>query len=393
MDDGTSGNDGGQRLVTRQEFLRIGGLMGLGTLAAACAPTAAPAPAPAAPAPAAGAAAWEREWNELVAAAEKEGKVAFTTNVGPGYRKWVDTFQAAFPKITVQHEGLNIFPFLPKLLAERKADLYNWDLLLTAPPVMHLQLKPHGALAPIRPLFVRPDVLDDKAWRGGFEAGFADADKKLGFSFMERVLPIIVNTDLVKEGEIKTVQDLLNPKWKGKILWGDVRDGATFGQMTPVRLKHGDEVVKRLMVDQQPTFSRDIRQMMELTIRGQYAITNSNSRSFYQEFIQQGVGKNLKFLDIPDLSYLTLSDGLWLVDRAPHPNAAKVFANWVATRAGQESYVRLVEQNSRRLDVPEADPLEAPKPGQAYFRLGSEEAIAEVSKTQQLLNELVGIRN
>ncbi|MEK7215446.1 MAG: extracellular solute-binding protein, partial [Chloroflexota bacterium] len=273
MESSMRGAEGRQGLVTRQAFLRIGGMVSLGTLAAACAPTAAPAPvAPAAPAaPATGAAAWEREWNEVVAAAEKEGKVAFTTNVGPGYRKWVDTFQAAYPKITVQHEALNIFPFVPKLVAERKAGIYDWDLLLTAPPVMHLQLKTHGALAPIRPLFVRPDVMDDKAWRGGFEAGFADAQKNLGFSFMERVLPIVVNTDLVKEGEIKTVQDLLNPKWKGKILWGDVRDGATFGQMTPVRLKFGDEAVKRLMVDQEPAFSRDIRQMMEFTIRGQYA--------------------------------------------------------------------------------------------------------------------------
>ena len=233
---------------------------------------------------------------------------------------------------------------------------------------MHLQLKPEGALAPIRPLFVRPDVTDDKVWRGGFEAGFADADKKLGFSFMERVLPIVVNTDLVKEGEIKTVQDLLDPKWKGKILWGDVRDGATFGQMTPVRLKHGDEVVKRLLVDQQPTFSRDIRQMMEFTIRGKFAITNSNNRSFYQEFIQAGVGKNLKFLDIPDLSYLTLSDGLWLLDKAPHPNAAKVFINWALTREGQ---MLPFEPPLQRMTL-----LDEPSPWERACREGWEGVIA-----------------
>ena len=84
-----------------------------------------------------------------------------------------------------------------------------------------------------------PEVKDDAGWEGGFERGFAAGEGP-------RALPtasspcaaagVTINTDLVKEEQIKGLTDLLDPRWKGKLLLPDVRVmGDTFWPMTSAR--------------------------------------------------------------------------------------------------------------------------------------------------------------
>src|SRR5579885_2670765 len=113
-----------QSRPTRRSFLTATGTV-LAGLAAACTPaTASPPPAqsPASGAPAAsgGQAAWEREWDDLVTAARKEGKLVVLTNVGTEYRKVMDAFEQAFPGITVDQTGMVASQAVPRILQERK---------------------------------------------------------------------------------------------------------------------------------------------------------------------------------------------------------------------------------------------------------------------------------
>lgn len=359
-----------------------------GLAAAACAPAATP-PAAQAPVPA-GPAGFQQEWDKLAAAARAEGKVVVNTTVGVGYRKWLDAFERDFPGVAVDHQQVNAaLDLIPRMENERKAGLYAWDVLITAGPIAFGRLRPAGMIDPVGPMLMHPEAMADPGWRGGFDAGWLDKEKKWGYAFMEKVLLMAVNADMVKDGEIKTVQDLLDPKWKGRMLLDDVRGGFTFGFMNSVRLLKGEETVKRIIVDQEPTFNKDYRQINEAMVRGRYAISNAVQKAVLQQFLEQGLGKNVKFLDVADLSYITLFDALWAVNKAPHPNATKLFANWVLTKPGQDAYVKNVEQNSRRSDVPVYDPLELPKPNQKYIRLGPEDSIAEVVKTQEYLIKLV----
>ena len=52
---------------------------------------------------------------------------------------------------------------------------------------------------------------------------------------------------------------------------------------------------------------------------------------------------------------------LAMFDKAPHPNAAKVFANWMLTQEAQDQYHKATNDNSRRTDVPFYNPQTAPK--------------------------------
>ena len=362
------------RELSRRHFLRVAGLSGsavvgtpaLGMVAAACAPSAAsltPAGG-ASPAPQAqGKAQWEEDWEKLIDAAKKEGKVVVMTLAGEGYRKQAAEFEAAFPGIVAEHSGMFARDWAPRVLQERKAGLYAWDV--AGPPTITAfgSLFPENVFDPIRPVIFRPDVLGDQNWQGGFEFGFADTDKKWVFGYSWNLEGgYYVNTNLVKEGEIKGFKDLLDAKWKGKIAIADPRTGgASATPLAVAVLKHGEGAIKQFFEEQAPVLFREPRQGAEQVVRGQVAVAIGTTEPVMTEFRTQGL-TNMRRLFPDDFSFL-FQDVVWLMNRAPHPNAAKLYINWLLSKQGQEAYAKNVAQNSRRKDVTPVDQSTLPPEG------------------------------
>src|SRR5437870_3473434 len=262
---------------SRRELLRLVGLAGAAALIAACSqPAAAPAPTPA-PKPAAAAQPQDADWQKVVDDARKEGHLLIATYAGTGYRKVMDAFEAAYPGITVDQTPFQSSSrdFFPRYFQERQAGLYQWDIMLVPATEPLVQAVPVGAIDPIRPLIVRPDVLDDKNWSDGFEGGFLDKGKQYDYAITRsRSQSLWIDTNQVKEGEIKSYKDLLDPKWKGKILAGDLRTkGSGFWAGTALRIKTGsDDIIRQLWKDQDALLSTDARQLTEQMVRGTYPI-------------------------------------------------------------------------------------------------------------------------
>jgi len=362
---------------------------------ASCAPQV-PSPQDSQPPPgdASSPADWRGQWAELVAAAKREGKVGLFTTSSVGHRKWVEAFEAAFPGLSVQHLQLGSSDLLvPRITEERKASIYEFDVLVTSAVVAIPRLIPNGVLDPLRPLLFRPDVLDDKVWRNGFEGNWLDNEKRWGFAMDERLGVWGINTDQVQPAEGLTLQHLLDPKWKGKIIMQDPRAGATYAQMTAVRLSQGEEVLRRLIVDQQPFFTRDPRQVVEGLVRGRYAFGNNVNKATLREFQEAGVGQNVKNVPLAGAMHVANSGAVWAVNRAPHPNAAKLLINWLLTKEGQEQFSKNLENNSVRADVEPVDPVTRPQAGLKYFYSGPEAAQPELDKTEKLIGEWLGIKN
>ena len=326
------------------------------------------------------------EWAGIVAAAKTEGKVVVNTFPGDGYKRALKAFTQAYPDIKLEHTGLHSQDFAPRILQERQSGLFTWDLA-TIPTSTALQvLRPAGVWDPVRPAIILPEAREDAAWDGGFERGFAVVkDRALSYGFTaNRGGGVTVNTDLVRE-EIKGLTDLLNPRWKGKLLLPDVRVmGDTFWPMTSARLHLGDDIIKRLFVDQEPVLSRDTRQVVEFMVRGRFPIALGVNPLLLSQFQRQGLGKNLKLLHFPEMDTVNFGTTLWLVNKAPHPNAARVFVNWLLTKDAQVAWAREVETNSRRLGVEPGNPdFLAPKDAK-LFQVDAEENLAEVVKTQDI---------
>ena len=330
----------------------------------------------------------------MIDAAKREGIVSIFTTSAYGSRKWMDAFENAFPGVKVEPVQLSSSDLLPpKVVQERDAGIYTFDIIIASAVIAAPRLVPFGAMDPLRPLLFRPDVLDDKSWRGGFEAGWMDGEKRWGYALDERLGVWGIDSDQVRDGEITKVQDLLDPKWKGRIIMQDPRAGANFAQMAAVHLAAGEEVLRRLLIDQQPVFSRDVRQVVEGLVRGKFAIANNITKSVFQAVLVAGVWKNAKLVPIKDAMHVANAGAVWAANRAPHPNAAKLMANWLLTKEGATVFCQASVNNSLRRDVEAIDPVSVPTPGLPYFRSSLESSQPELDTVQALINGWLNIKN
>jgi iron(III) transport system substrate-binding protein len=342
-------------------------------------------------APRVGATTASPEWDQLVAAAKKEGKVAVNTFTGQGYARVFKLFTQAYPEIKLDHTNLEPVDFSPRVINERRAGLYTWDVA-TMPTSTALQvLKPAGVWDPVKPAIVSPEARSDANWRGGFGAGFLDKDKHLAYAFtLVRSVGVFVNVDRVKEGELTSFTDLLAPRWKGKIAISDPRViGSTFWPLTVARLKLGDGIMKALLLDQEPVLSRDRNQLTEFMVRGRYPIAVGLNALALQDFQVHGVGKNVKTVLLPEMDYQASGSAVWLLNRAPHPNAAKLFVNWLLSREAQAAWAKELQTNSRFVGVEPGDPHTIVPMGVSLIQIDSEELLSEIVKTQDLAKQLI----
>lgn len=376
---------------SRRVFFQAAGAAGL---AAACAPAAAPPPAATggAPSPGGGTAkpAWQEEWDKWVAAARQEGKVSIVNLPGTGFKDAIAAFEKAYPGIAVESQTFASASLLiPKVQQERNAGIYSFDAAVLTIQSLLTTLKPEGAFDPIRPALIRPDVTDDKSWRSGFDNTFMDSEKKWVIAhYADAQSQLWVNSDLVKDGEIKNLRDLLDPKWKGKILLADVRTGDSFPMMTAIRMQAGDAAVRALLIDQQPAFRRSRVEVAQEMVRGRYAVASGLQRAILQEYWDQGLGKSLKPVDVPEARTVT-GGGVWLFNKAPHPNAARVFVNWVLSKEGGEAWSKAEQKNSTRADVAPNDPESLPDPKKDYIWMIKEANIPKQNDARKFMEDLL----
>src|SRR5258707_1147204 len=166
--------------------------------------------------------------------------------------------------------------------------------------------------------------------------------------------------------------------------------GDSFWSMTSARLNLGDDIIKKLFVDQEPALSRDTRQIAEFMVRGRYPIALGVNPLLLSQFQKQGLGKNLKTLHFPEMdTFNSSSSVVWLLNRAPHPSAAKVFINWLLTKDAQVAWAREVETNSRRLGVEPGNPQYAVPRAAKLLQVDAEENLAEVVKPHMTVFENV----
>jgi len=370
----------------------------------AAAPPTAPPVAPPTTAPAAKAAEPKptdaspagADWDQLVAAAKKEGILAAVTGAGSAYRRVLDLFQEAFPGVTVEHTALRGSDFAARVRQERQGNIYNYDIAQVPTTTALTVLRPAGVWEPVRPVITRPDVLDDKVWDGGFDGGWPDIDKKWAYAFCnDKARSLWVHTGQIAQSEIKSFKDLTDPKYKGKIMIADPRtEGRGYWPMTTLRANLGgdvaDPIIRTLLTDQEPFIGSDARQMTEMMARGRYSIgIGAVDEQIVVDFQAQGVGKELEAIDNNDEWTYVSGTNIWLVDKAPHPNAAKLFINWLLTKEGQTIWSKELQTNSRRVDVPAGAEERQPQRGKKYVQIDAESLIPEIDKTRELITEVL----
>ena len=335
------------------------------------------------------------EWDELVKAAKKEGRVSVKGPPGAKVRRALTSgFQKAFPGIRVEYGGGRGGELAAKIIRERRAGIYTTDVWMGGFGTQLSLLRPQGVQDPIRPALILPEVKDPKNWRDN-RLEFADNDGKYAFVFVNQSGTILAyNTSLVKRKDVpKSIKDFLDPKWKGKIIASDpTASGPGRATFTWLYKEFGPEYI-RALGKQKLVFTRDRRSQADQIARGAYSLGIAVSNVDAKPFIDAGAPLQMVW-NVKEGSYASASyGGLALVNRAPHPNAAKVYINWVLGKEGQTLLADAAGWVSRRRDVPAVDPVMELKPGVKYFRIYVED-VTFVYKTKpyrKLMKEAFGI--
>ena len=154
--------------------------------------------------------------------------------------------------------------------------------------------------------FILPEVKDRKT--GGAGIMYVDKGNRYAYSFFAFVQEAIwYNTELMKPEEVRAYDDLLHPKWKGKIGYSDPRaGGAGQGNWTFLFKTKGEEFLKKL-VQQNLVIMREERPLAELLVKGSVAITIGLDIDNFGPFVKAG----LPIKPLPQLKDGTYRNRVW----------------------------------------------------------------------------------
>jgi ABC-type Fe3+ transport system substrate-binding protein len=249
------------------------------------------------------AAAQADDWSKVVAAAKDEGKVVvYNSALGaPYYATVVKAFEQKYG-IKVETLDSRASELSERIRSEQAAGRFLGDLEQHSTSTLERQIREIGSVQP------HGDIPNAKNLREPFVA------TDMWVPAWVQAYGILVNTSLVKPAdEPKNWHDLLEPKWKGKILSDDTRalgGGNTLASVT--YLKYGEDFV----------FSRDLRADARRTARGEYPIYIPQMFAFASDL----KGLPVKVVVPEDgAPYVPINNAM--LKNAPHPNAARVFMN------------------------------------------------------------------
>jgi len=347
---------------------------------------------------------WQTNWKKTVEAAKKEGRVnLYITNWGIILRD--KSFEKAYPGIKVVGVTGRGSQIRQRILTERRAGKYIADVISGGTSTTLIALYPNGMLDPIKPALILPEVVDESLWWKG-QHSYLDPEGKyvLRYTGTPQYGSIAYNSNLVNSKEFKSFWDFLNPKWKGKILVRDLRAPGPGGLASRVLYYHpkvGPDFLRRLLTEMDVTLFRDIRQSIDWLGRGRYAICFFCHRGFLRQAKLQGLPVGM-FGAMKEGVGLSVQAGtLSLMNRAPHPNAAKVFINWYLSREGQLTLLRVTAKaggaggntpDSLRIDIPKDDvpPGNRRVEGYDYFDVDSRPEWRDRRPIRKIVEEVAG---
>ncbi len=239
-----------------------------------------------------------------------------------------------------------------RISAEKKAGVNYFDAIIcgtgTAAGLTH-----DGMLEPMESFWLLSEVKDPKQWWGGHIWEDNVNTNKFLYSFLADVSTHSTwyNTSLAKPQELRSFDDYVSPKWKGRIGFSDPRVPSSGQSIWSFMWEQrGEEYLKRLAA-QDLFLTRDLRQLADALAKGKLVLAFGIGRSQAEPFVKA----KLPIKPAPVTKEgLPASNGfgvLGIIKDPPHPGATRIFVNWFLSREGQDWYGKVMQNGTRRLDV------------------------------------------
>jgi iron(III) transport system substrate-binding protein len=282
----------------------------------------------------------------VLAAAEREGKMALATSLSVAeFPRFLAAFNKLYPFLELD-SGYYSAPtgrVLARIDAELAADALSFDVMHIASVAAFMAYARKGELlayaSPERDAHLPGSYYDDQ-WATARIIGIIMAYNK------HRLPP---------DQAPKAWADLLRPEFKGrKLVIQDSAAGTTFNQFYILEQEFGLDFLKQL-AGQEPVIVATAVQLIDLLVRGEALVgaTVDHFRAFEPTAIKAGIvgvypREGMPIAAVP----------IAIFKRAPHPNAAKLFVDFVLSREGQQLLcIDIFGVYSTRRDI-------APPPGQ-----------------------------
>ena len=333
------------------------------------------------------------EWTKLVAAAEEEGSVVLRIPAGNTLREFFAAeWPKAFPKIRLDASPLQEAGWIQRVRVERGAGKFLWDGAL-AGSVTTFTMKNSGFTVPIVPELVLPDVKDERTW-GSWEKVFFDNEHRYVLATQNFLKMPFYNARLLPPERVKALgaKVFLDPSLKGRIIWHDPLmpgSGETFAVVMHKLL--GDAGL-RSFVTEQVVFTANMMDLVEKMARGQYAISmGPTMATLLRRYENAGLDFDIRPLgNTPEIGAYSNTGGsnLIVMKDAPHPNAMRVFVNWLVSKEVATKLAKHTEQDSNREDIPsQVDPARQRVPGAKYIEPQRESSAPELKAAHELIRE------
>lgn len=295
--------------------------------------------------------AWQVEWEKAANGAKKEGKVVVSVPASAELRKQLEeNFEKRFPGTDLELLPARGSSNINRILEENRAGVHYFDAHIGGTNSMVTGLLQAKVLESIGPSMILPEVKDPKNWWGGHI--WADRDQRYIYMFQAYLTETLwYNTQALKAEEVASYDDLLRPTFKKRIAILDPRTpgsgDSTWAFLWSIK---GEEYLKKL-ADQKLIIGRNQRQVAETLAKGKAVLSIGLSYYVFLPFVQSGLP--LKPLPVPkEGTYASSGSGnMGILKDAPHPNATRLFVNWLLSREGQELFSKAMGQATRRLDV------------------------------------------
>jgi iron(III) transport system substrate-binding protein len=271
---------------------------------------------------------------QLIEAAKKEGKCSFYTAMDLQFAERLGkAFEAKYPGISVKVERSGAERVFTRIAQEYQSNIAAVDVVNTADAAHVIVWKRNKWLAAYLP----QDVAQH------FDKAYYDAE---GFAAVTRILvsPIAYNTDLVKKEDApKSFADLLDPKWAGKMVkahpaYSGTIMNSTFQVARDLGWEYFEKLAKQRILQVQS--ATDTPKKIAL---GERAVMVDGAG--YLVIREKEAGKPVEIVYPTEGTPLATGPSA-IFARAPNPNAARLFYNFMHGRDGQQMIVDVARQYS-----------------------------------------------
>jgi iron(III) transport system substrate-binding protein len=260
---------------------------------------------------------------------------------------------------------------LNRILNEARGGLNAWDVVSTRGDSV-LTLEDAKLITQYRSpesKFISNDMVDDEEyWTAYYVNPYV-----LGY-----------NTNLVKKDEVpKTYEQLLDPKWKGKkISIDDSAYGLLAGLIHAWGKEKAVDYFKKLAA-QEPVVQRGNTNRVQLTMAGEYYLIIAYAPTIQRE---TSLGHPMDWVPLQPVPVQV--NPMMLAAKAPHPNAGKLFIDFLLSKEGQKMLVGF-----RRIPVREDVEPDPPRLFRGYKRIVEHpEDYKSFNETIKLYQEIFGLR-